>query len=455
MRLTFDLHTHSAFAGGARPSKLTEKYLLKRFYELARFSPLKGISVLGLGDIQFKPWRDFVLGHVSETNNGLYEFEVEGTTPEKVSDEVEQPKYVLQTEVIFTCPIPNRGKKKSHLIILFPDLVTVDGLLTLFERWGVNHEKMARPFIVCSSNREVSERIHAILDLDKLIEVIPAHIMTPEGVFGGSHRINYGKDFFGDSWNRISVVETGLSADPPILEMIPELERFTFISNADAHSSALNRVGREFTTIVPQNLNYENIITSLRQNKVLMTGEFHPSEGRYFLTGHREERKAPYQHNKGQFCYYSPKFLPENGVCPICKKQLTVGVLERAYEISKVQSEGLFDGSRFSSKKKRSYVTIVPLIEVIAASLGIKSISSKKVQRLYFEIVSQVGSEVQLWEEPNIEDKLDVQDNSIIQSIKEIKNRNFCFEPPGYDGVYGELRIGVTQDFTNLKVEKF
>ena len=56
-----DLHSHSTFAGGAQGGGKTplekEKRMKKRFEESAIFSPLKGVNLLGTGDIQFKKGR--------------------------------------------------------------------------------------------------------------------------------------------------------------------------------------------------------------------------------------------------------------------------------------------------------------------------------------------------------------------------------------------------------------
>ena len=64
MKIQGDLHSHSAFAGGARgggKSKIErEKKIIKRFHDITVFSPLKGVELLGTGDIQFEWWNTFV-----------------------------------------------------------------------------------------------------------------------------------------------------------------------------------------------------------------------------------------------------------------------------------------------------------------------------------------------------------------------------------------------------------
>jgi PHP family Zn ribbon phosphoesterase len=307
---------------------------------------------------------------------------------------------------------------------------------------------MARPFVVNKDVVEIDKKINQILDIDDGIEIIPAHILTPEGVYGGNERINQLEDFFGSSVSRLNAVETGLSADPSILGLIPELDDFTLLSNSDAHSAALNRIGREFTILEVNNINYQSIIRSIRMNKVVRTGEFHPTEGRYFLTGHRAGRKKPGVHNKNEYCFYSPKFVPKNDLCPICGKELTVGVLQRAYEI------GMFQGEirKIGDGPKRDYLTMVPLIEIISHSMGIKSLASKRILDMYKRIISISGTEVNLWKSDITKDLSQSNIPEIlINNISDVSKGNFSFFPGGYDGEYGQLKIGTTIDFENVE----
>ena len=455
MRIHFDLHSHSIFAGGAgswkRDDPTIVKKMQKRFFETALYSPLKGTNLLGTGDCQFDIWFNFLKCHFEEESDGVFQFKDSIPAKYKIQDlETTQPNYILQTEVIFTGPTPNsHRKKKAHVIIFFPDFETVSEFRVLLDRLNVAHENMARPFIVSDNVEEVSQKLHQILDLNEMVEAVPAHVLTPEGVYGSNDRINSLAEFFGTASERIHAIETGLSADPTILELIPELDRKALISNADAHSSALNRVGREFTSVDLPNLSYSNLIRSIRNNSVVQTAEFHPAEGRYFLTGHREGRSKPAVHNKGEFCYFSPQNVPDNDICPICQKELTVGVFQRATEISKYQTGD--EARQWQSESKRKFVTMVPLVEILAKSMNIKSVSSKTVFKQYVEIMKQVGTEINLWTDKAINLDSNIS-NKIVENIEHVKNGNFYFSPLGYDGLYGDLIIGETIDFRDIDV---
>ncbi|MHA2098477.1 MAG: endonuclease Q family protein [Candidatus Kariarchaeaceae archaeon] len=457
MEVHADLHAHSIFAGGAggvsKDGPKSRNRMTKRFQESSTFSPLKGVNLLGTGDCQFGPWNKFLQSELEEVSPGIYEYKQRFEKSIKLNIDLEEPNYLLQTEVIFTGPTPNsKRKKKAHVLIYFPDFTRVAEFNILLEKFKVSHQKMARPFIVNETVEEIEMKIHKILDLDPNVEIIPAHIMTPEGVYGSNDRINYLNEFFGSADSRIHAIETGLSADPWILGLIPELDNRTLISNADAHSAALNRVGREFTSLQINKLDYSNIIKSIRENRVTSTAEFHPAEGRYFLTGHRSERKKPGIHNKHQYCYFSPNHVPVNDLCPICKKELTVGVLQRAFEISKAQTEN--NSRKLGEGPQREFVTMVPLIEIVSQSLGLKSLTSKTALKTYLKVIEQTGSEANIWTKDINLEIFDFSD-TLKTNLSHIKIGNFSFSPLGYDGTYGELVIGKKLDLEDVSVVSY
>ena len=455
MLVAVDLHAHSMFAGGAggissSPTRLKESYQRAhaRFEEANITSAKKGIQVMGSGDIQFKPWLDFFQNYLTEVEEGLF---VYSQGSKKVADE-NLLHYLLQTEIIVTTKY-QRWRKASHVVILFPNLGVVREFHLLLKRLGSKTEKMARPFVTFGTPEEVSSFFYELIDIDNRVEVIPAHILTPEGVFGGNNGVNRLEDFFGDFHKMIRVVETGLSADPEIIGLIPELDNRALLSNSDAHSSALNRLAREFTVLNVDELSYGGVIEALREKKIEYTLEFPPTEGRFFFTGHRAGRKKPRPHGKSEFCYFSPDRIPEGNICPICGGELTKGVLHRAFEIAKAQGD---KRSLEQAVVSQRYVHGVPLIEAVAVGLGLKSISSKKVRLVYDRIIDFFGSEVNLWrEDPLRVDEMLVGlpvPEDVKRVICEIKHDNFTFDPPGFDGQYGRLVVGKKTPYLGMEV---
>ena len=156
----------------------------------------------------------------------------------------------------------------------------------------------------------------------------------------------------------IHAVETGLSADPPMLARVSSLRRFTVLSNSDAHSA--QNLGREANELDCP-LTYDGIARAIRDGAIVRTIEFFPEEGKYHHDGHRQ-------------CGVSlspPAARKLAGACPVCGKPLTLGVLHRVEDLADVNAE---------SPRPFSYQ--MPLRQVLAQVLRCGE-SSKKVGRRY------------------------------------------------------------------------
>ncbi len=421
MKLTADLHSHSGHAGGVGAISLSG---------LAETMSVKGIDVFGSGDCLQPEWNRFLQCNLTAAESGLYTIAESATA-----------RFLLQTEVIFTAPAPGGGRKTVHTILLFPNFDTTEKAMKLLKNWGVKIN-MGRPFIKCESNAEVSAKLFSLLIISEEIMVIPAHVLTPQGVYGSVRPITYLEEFYGDFTEKIYGVETGLSADPEILALIPELDNRTLISNSDCHSAALNRVGREYTAYDVNEISYQGITAAIREQRVIYTAEFTPAEGRYFLTGHRGGKRG---HKSNEYCYFSPDTAPE--LCPICSKPLIKGVLARALELSRLQGE---PRDLQSVTPRQKYLTLIPLTEVIAAGFGVKNSSSKKVLNEFTAIIDVVGTEEALWtsEYQDVAEKLSGRvEPATLAAIAAIFAGDYAFVPLGFDGEYGSLELGRREEW--------
>lgn len=423
MRYVADLHSHSGYAGGVGDISLES---------VAATMAKKGINAFGVGDCLQPAWREKLAGLLEEREPGLYALaNAEGP--------LAAARFVMQTEVIFTSAVPSGGRKGTHVVLLFPNLAAVDAGIRLLRDWEVKLD-MGRPFIKCDDADRVAERCRAFAAIDPDVMAIPAHVMTPQGVYGEDHPVDRLADVFGEFAADIVAVETGLSADPALLALLPELDGKTLISNSDCHSGALNRVGREFTVLEIDRPSYREIAAALRGGKIRYTAEFNPAEGRYFLTGHR----AGLAGHGAAYCYFSPGMAPEGDICPICGKKLTVGVLDRLLHLSRVQSpdgEGRELGKTAPRQASRA---LVPLVEVVAAGLGVKNAASRKVTAIFDAIVAHVGTEADLWEltPEEMEKELAARiPEKALAAVRQVGAGDFSFVP-GFDGTYGELRLG-------------
>jgi len=406
LKLAVDLHSHSGYAGGVGQIELTA---------VSRTMKLKGIDVFGTGDCIFPPRTKELKQELKEVSEGLF------ALPKDDS------KFLLQTEVIFSTKLAHkRNKTIAHHIILFPDFESIYKIQLLMNKWGMKNT-IGRPFITSDTQKELEDQLFEISNIHLLMEIIPAHIMTPDGIFGSKNDLDELSEFYGKFLPKIRAIETGLSADPKMLDKIPDLSNLTFISNSDCHSAALNRIGREFTILDVEQVDYKSIIHAIRQNNVIMTAEFNPAEGRYFLTGHRADRKG----HSHEIIFTNE--LPKKMICPACNKKMNLGVRERSIQLQ--------DNSIIPISRK--FMHLIPLIEVIAASQNLKSITSKKVKAIFDIVMNIFPSEIALWQSDSIQVMLDKRvDPKTINQILAVKEGNFIFQPPGFDGNYGKLVIG-------------
>jgi uncharacterized protein (TIGR00375 family) len=424
MHLNCDLHSHSGYAGGVGNISLPR---------IDEMMTLKGIDVVGTGDCLHPHWSAYLEDHLEEISDGI--FSVDGHTT----------SFLLQSEVILTCPA-GKGRKPVHVILLFPSFNAIEQCVTLFHLWEVKNT-IGRPFIVCKDSADVSHKLFSIQDIHPDIEIIPAHVLTPDGIYGSNRPIMYMHEIFGEFSARITAIETGLSADPGLLRLIPELKEKTWISNSDAHSPHLHRMGREFTTLDVPSITYPSIIRAIRNDHVVRTAEFHPAEGRYFLTGHRPGRK---DHGYA-YCFYSPDCVPADHVCPICSRKLTIGVLERTLLLSQQQKDA--EDTSHNTKRIPPYINMIPLVEIIARGLGISTLTAKKVYAEYRHIVTATQSECELWfmdEETITEVLKGYTDERIFQTILSINRGEFGFYPPGFDGQYGHFILEKTDSMHDV-----
>lgn len=427
MHLVVDLHSHSGHAGGVGNVSLPE---------VARTMAWKGIHVFGTGDC-------LQAEHLAALEAGLAEREPGLFALEGAAADLRSARFCLQTEIIITCPVPSGGRKGTHVILLFPSFGAARAARVHLERWAVKLG-MGRPFLKCDSAADVADKLATLVAIDESIEVIPAHVMTPQGIYGSDHPVERMAEVFGPFAERIGVVETGLSADPRILRLLPELDARTLLSNSDCHSAALNRVGREYTTLQVERASYPEMIAALRARRVVRTAEFTPAEGRYFLTGHRAGKQG---HGPEAYCYFSPDRTPADGRCPICGKALTIGVLERALHLSEAQGGGR---ALDELPPTQEAVTMVPLVEVIAAGLGVKSVSSKKILGPFHRIMEICGTETAVWEQApaDLEAALgDALPAPVLAAVLAVRRGDFSFQPLGYDGVYGALALDTECDW--------
>ena len=116
--------------------------------------------------------------------------------------------------------------------------------------------------------------------------VIPAHVWTPwYGMYGSKSGFDSIEECFGDAADRIHAIETGLSSDPAMNWLVPDLDTRSIVSFSDAHSP--KNMGRELTVFRAEP-NFTSLADAVRDQDIVETVEFHPGHGKYHLDGHRK-----------------------------------------------------------------------------------------------------------------------------------------------------------------------
>jgi len=266
------------------------------------------------------------------------------------------------------------------------------------------------------------------LDIEKdnsyLAEFATVHnCMTPWfAIFGSKSGFDSIEECFEEYSKYIYALETGLSADPAMLWRVPDGRRVALISNSDAHSPA--KIGRE-ANVFDTEISYQAIVDAIKNKdpkKFLYTIEFYPEEGKYHFDGHRNcsVRSSPQETKK------------YNGICPVCGKPLTVGVLNRIEQIAD-KEEG------FKPEGMIPFKSLVPLEEIIADVLG-QGTGTKQVEKEYNNLIEKLGSEFNVLLDTSKEKLAGVTLPEIAEGIIRVREGKVVKEP-GYDGVYGKIRI--------------
>ena len=209
---------------------------------------------------------------------------------------------------------------------------------------------------------------------------------------------------------------------------VSALDRFQLISNSDAHSPA--KLGRE-ANLLEAGLSYPELKTAIETGRGLAgTIEFFPEEGKYHLDGHR----------KCGLCLTPEETEAYQGVCPVCGRKITIGVSHRVEQLAD-RSDG------FVPEKAKGFQSLVPLPEVIGASMGCSS-ASVKAQKQYWNMLERLGAEFEILRSLPIEEICGAAGSRIAEGIRRLREGQ-VERVPGYDGEYGKLRLFGEEELSN------
>ncbi len=403
MRTILDLHIHSKYSRACSP-----RLELGNIDEACR---TKGISVIATGDFTYPAWLQSIETQLEEIgSSGL--FRLKDSADEKV-------RFLLSTELSL---IYKQGDKvrRIHVVLSAPSLEAVRELNAYLDK-RFNIRSDGRPIL----GMRADELVRLCLQIHPKFLVYPAHVWTPWfSVFGSKSGFDSLEECFLDETAHIYAIETGLSSDPEMNWRCSGLDKLAIISNSDAHS--LDNIAREANAMDLAEPTYDEIYEAIRvkeAGKMLFTIEFYPEEGMYHYDGHRScgIRLHPFETKK------------LHGICPACKKPLTIGVMYRVEELAD-RPAGSAPASAVPYRK------LVELDKIIAEALGVKSRTSKKVSGEYARLVKELGSELYILLDAALSDIEAVAGARIAEGIRRTRAGELIIEP-GYDGVYGVISI--------------
>ncbi len=384
---------------------------------MERWALIKGIKILGTGDFTHPAWFKSLKEKLEPAEAGLF----------KIRRSDSPLRFILTSEI--SCIYSKKNKvRKIHIVVFAPDFTIAEKINGKLKKIG-NLEADGRPIL----GLDVKELAKIVLETSEDCLVVPAHAWTPWfAVFGSKSGFDSMEECFEDYSKYIFAIETGLSSSPDMNWRLSVLDKFALISNSDAHSGP--KLGRE-ANVFDTEISYKHIIEAIKSKdpkKFLYTIEFFPEEGKYHYDGHRlcDLSLSPSESKK------------YNDICPRCGRPLTIGVLNRVEKLAD-RPEG------FKLENAIPFKSLIPLEEIICDVLSVSS-GSKEAGRIYNNLISNLGNEFKILLEAGRNEIEKSASPEIAEGVIRVREGLVQIEP-GYDGVYGKIKIFSEKEKYNKK----
>ncbi len=393
MRIIADLHIHSKY------SRATSKQL--NIQNLEKYARLKGPTLLGTGDFTHPLWIKELKSELTEDGTGILKTKTGFN-------------FILQTEISLMYTQDEKSRK-IHNIVLAKNFDIVSQITEQLKKLGrVDYD--GRPIFGINC----PEFVEMMKEIDKDIEIIPAHVWTPWfGLFGSKSGFDSVQECFKDQTKHIHALETGLSSDPAMNWRLSSLDKYTLISNSDLHSFWPWRIGRECNIFDLKELTYDSLLNAIKTKRGLVeTIEVDPSYGKYHFDGHRN----------CNVCMSPNESLKHKDVCPVCKRKLTIGVLHRVEELADRPAG-------FRPKDAVPFRSLIPLSEILSKLLD-SGIATQKTWKAYYDLVNESRSEMDVLLDLSFNELKKIANEKTAEAIINIRNGKIKIQP-GFDGEYG------------------
>ncbi|MDR2422628.1 MAG: endonuclease Q family protein, partial [Deltaproteobacteria bacterium] len=403
-----DLHVHSRYSRATSQAITPES--------LDHWARRKGLALVGTGDLTHPLWLDELEKKLTLDQEGLYALK-EGSNG---------TRFVPTGEVSAIYKQGGRTRR-IHLVVVAPDLAAARRFSQALATRGNVHSD-GRPILGLSA-RNVLE---IALTADPQNLVIPAHVWTPWfSLFGQKSGFDRVEECFQDLSGHITALETGLSSDPAMNRLVSALDSYHLVSSSDAHSP--EKLGRE-ATVLAGAPSRAGLWAALTQGDGLLgTVEFFPEEGKYHLDGH---------------AHCGPALTPAQtreamGLCPVCGRPLTIGVLSRVLELADREEPGptLPDWH------------VLPLIELLAQALG-QGPGTQAVKAFYERLLGLWPSEYGILLEAPLEELKELAGPLVALGVERMRAGEVLAKG-GYDGLFGVIEVVSERDRDEARGQGF
>lgn len=364
---------------------------------IAQQAKLKGLSLVGTGDIFHPRWVESIKAELKEVGDGTFEHPRYGT------------RFILTVEV--------EDRKRVHHLLLLPSLASAEGMREEFAKHSVDIN--------------IDGRAHLNLEAPEIVEIAITH----GGTIGPSHAFtpwtSMYKEFdslrecYEDRTRDVKFLELGLSADTSMADRIAELADVTFLSCSDAHSPWPDKLGREFNHFELAEPTYAEMIKAIERKgrRIVLNVGLDPRLGKYHRTACSRCHK--------RFELEEAKALRWR--CNSCRGRIKKGVWDRVNELADYREPK-------HPPHRPSYLRIAPLAEVIALALGHGDTHVKKVQDTWNRLIESFGNEIQVLIDVPIEKIQEVVGQQVASVIKAFREEKLRVVPGG-GGLYGHFEI--------------
>jgi uncharacterized protein (TIGR00375 family) len=441
VRFIADFHIHSRF------SVATSKELTPE--NLHRWAGIKGMTLVGTGDCTHPGWLAELRSRLVPAEPGLYRLEPGAAAAAAGGPEGAglpgagvpgngAARFMLTAEISSIYKQGGRVRK-VHNQIFAPDFEGAEALARRLSRignitsdgcpiLGLDSRDLLEMVLECSEERR---REGGARECAEGFFFVPSHIWTPWfSALGSRSGFDSIQQCYRDLTGHVHAVETGLSSDPPMNWRCSFLDRYTLISNSDAHSP--EKLGRE-ANLLDTELRYDRVIQALRgEGGFLGTVEFFPQEGKYHYDGHR----------KCGVRMHPAETARAGGLCPRCGKPLTTGVLSRVMELSDRENPEQPAG-------RSPFHSLIPLKELLSEITGTGP-GARRVARYYEVLVGRGGSELRILLDLPVDEIRRLDGELLAEAVRRMRCGQVHIES-GYDGEYGRVRAFEPGEVDRLK----